>query len=66
MKTSILADGTLKVESETDIEHYALNKWWEGWNKKEKESIFHVVITGKDNFKHHKTVENDESLDKEQ
>lgn len=59
MKAYISADGTLTVKSETDLEHYALDKWWEGWSK--RVSIFHVQITkeGRTGFK---AVDNQERV----
>ena len=54
MKAYISEDGELTVKSETALEHYALDKWWEGWLK--KESIFHVAIT-KENIIRCKAVE---------
>lgn len=32
--------GVLNVSGETDLETYALQKWFEGWQK--KESILHI------------------------
>ena len=34
MKAYITAGGILTVKSSTDLERYALGKWWEGWLKK--------------------------------
>ena len=31
MKAGIDANGKLTIKAETDIEHYALAKWWEDW-----------------------------------
>ena len=67
MKAYISANGELTVKSETDIEHYALDKWWEGWCK--HESSFHVEIT-KEGFTRFKSVGNEDlqpenSADKE-
>lgn len=31
MKTTIGPNGEMRVKAETDLEHYALKKWWEDW-----------------------------------
>ncbi len=31
MKATMNAHGKLTIKAETDIEHYALAKWWEDW-----------------------------------
>lgn len=31
MKATINANGKLTIKAESDIEHYALAKWWDDW-----------------------------------
>ena len=57
MKVYISAKGRLTVQSETDIEHYALDKWWDGWIK--KESTFQVEIKKDDAFQFKSVANND-------
>jgi len=45
MKAEILADGTLKITSQTDIEHYALAKWFEGYSNRPSSSVLQIDIT---------------------
>lgn len=32
MKADINAEGRLTIRAETDLENYALTKWWGDWN----------------------------------
>jgi len=33
MKAGIDATGRLTIKAETDLEHYALSKWWDDWQE---------------------------------
>lgn len=39
MKAKIQRNGNLELTPETDIENYALEKWYDGYTKKGKETI---------------------------
>lgn len=39
MKAEIRQNGNLVLTPESEIENYALDKWWEGFMAKEKETI---------------------------
>jgi len=39
MKAEIKQNGNLVLTPETEIENYALDKWWDGFMAKEKETI---------------------------
>jgi len=39
MKAEIKQNGNLIITPENEIENYALDKWWEGFNAKQKETI---------------------------
>lgn len=39
MKAEIKQNGNLVLTPESEIENYALDKWWEGFMAKEKETI---------------------------
>ncbi|MFA5432837.1 MAG: hypothetical protein WC319_08205 [Candidatus Paceibacterota bacterium] len=54
MEASISAEGVLTIKSTTELESYALRKWFEDYGN--KKAVFHVSITEED-FTHSKEVE---------
>lgn len=48
MKVKITSDGCLELTPETGIENYALDKWYDGYTQKGKETISVNLFVEKD------------------
>lgn len=59
MKASIDANGTLTVKAETDIELYALTKWWDDWQAHKVCMQVEIAHEGNPNAVSFKQVRND-------
>jgi len=42
MKAELKADGTLKISVETEVEAYALKKWWDDYHNKPELTVLQV------------------------
>lgn len=54
MEASISAEGVLTIKAISELESYALGKWFEDYGN--KKAVFHVTRV-KENFTHSKEVE---------